>query len=358
MDVSGSANGSYTLLLDSGGTQNYTCAGTNSATKLNWTIANGTTLNLNDDLPLTAAGRTLTANGTVNLNGKTVSADLVAGTGTIRNQGGGSGMLALGAGNGSPTLDGTLSLLDGASGTLGLVKRGSGTLTITAAQTFSGGVVVSNGIVLVENATGSGTGSGAVTVYGGTLGGNGRIFGATSIESGGALSPGSSVGKLTMANTLTLAGNTLIEVDKANGTNDQVVANAVNYGGTLTVSDLSGGLSAGDSFHVFSAGSHTGDFTSIVGSPGPNLAWTFNPSNGVLSVVATVVPPPTLDYTWAGSTLTLSWSDPLFRLQSQTNGLTTGIGTNWTDFPGGAASPVSIPIDPANPSVFFRLILQ
>jgi autotransporter-associated beta strand protein len=263
-------------LLDSGGTQNYTCPGTNLAVKLNWTINSGTTLNLNDDLPLTASGRTLTANGIVNVNGNVVATDLVAGSGTIRNQGGGNGVLEVGAGNGNTTLDGTLALLNGTSGTLGLGKRGSGTLTITAAQTFSGGLVVSNGTVFVENTTGSGTGSGAVTVYGGTLGGNGIISGAVNVASGATLSPGASVGKLTINNTLTLGGNTLIEVDKANTTNDLVVATSVNYSGTLTITDLGGGLSAGDSFTIFNAGSHTGDFTSIVGSPGPNLAWAFS----------------------------------------------------------------------------------
>ena len=72
----------------------------------------------------------------------------------------------MGAGNGNSTLDGTLALLNGASGSLGLVKRGAGSLTISAAQTFSSGLIVSNGTVLVNNATGSGTGPGAVTVYG------------------------------------------------------------------------------------------------------------------------------------------------------------------------------------------------
>src|SRR5262249_45315358 len=131
--------------------------------------------------------------------------------GTIRNQGGGNGILAVGAGNGNNTLDGTLALVDGAGGSLGLVKRGSGTLTITASQTFSGGLVVSNGTVLVNNSTGSGTGPGAVTVYGGTLGGVGTVAGPVSIQSGATLSPGASAGTLTINNTLTLAGNTLIE---------------------------------------------------------------------------------------------------------------------------------------------------
>src|SRR6185369_3761308 len=106
--------------------------------------------------------------GIVNVNGKVVSTDLVAGTGTIRNQGGGNGILAVGAGNGNNTLDGTLALLDGAGGTLGLNKRGSGTLTISAPHTFGGGLTVSNGTVRVSNASGSGTGGGAVAVYGGT----------------------------------------------------------------------------------------------------------------------------------------------------------------------------------------------
>jgi autotransporter-associated beta strand protein len=353
MDVSGSAGGSYTLLLDSGGVQNYTCPGNNLAVKLNWNVASGTTLNLNDDLSLTAAGRTLTADGTVNLNGKTVSADLVAGTGTIRNQGGGTGWLALGAANGANTLDGTLALQDGASGSLGLIKRGSGALSIWAAQGYSGGMIISNGTVLVENLSGSGTGTGTVTVFGGTLGGSGRIAGAVSTESGATLSPGSPVGALTINSPLTLAGNTLIEVDKLS-TNDLVIASAVNYGGTLTITDVSGGLSAGDSFTIFSAGSHTGDFASIVGSPGVNLEWRFNPASGVLSVVDAAVTPPTLLYAIAGNTLVLSWTEPGFKLQSQTNSLTVGVASNWSDYPE-VSNPVVVTLDPASPAVFFRL---
>lgn len=349
---------SATMIINGTGTQNYTCDGTNIAVKLNWTVNNGSTLNLNSDLPLTAAGRTLTANGIVNLNGKVVSTDLVAGGGTVRNQGGGNGRLEVGAANGNNTLDGTLALLDGASGSLGLAKRGSGTLTLTAAQTFSGGLVVSNGTVFVENTTGSGTGSGTVTVYDGTLAGNGIISGAVSVESAADLSPGASVGKLTINNTLTLAGNTAIEVDKTSGTNDVIVATTVNYGGTLTVTDLSGGLAAGDSFTIVTAGSHTGDFTSIAGSPGAGLGWQFNPATGVLSVISVAVNPPTLVYAQAGNTLTLSWVEAGYKLQAQTNNLTTGVSSNWGDFPAGATSPVNVDIDSANGSVFFRLAPQ
>lgn len=357
LHVSAGTAVSATMVINGTGTQNYTCDGANIAVKLNWTVDNGSTLNLNSDLPLTASGRTLTANGTVNVNGKIVSTDLVAGTGTIRNQGGGAGLLEVGAGNGNNILIGTPALLDGTSGTLGLVKRGSGTLALGVAQTFSGGLVVSNGSVFVENTTGSGTGSGAVAVYGGTLGGNGIISGAVSVD-GGTLAPGASVGRLTINNTLTLAANTTIEVDKANGTNDQIVVTSVNYGGTLTVTDVSGGLVAGDSFTIVNAGSHTGNFTSIIGSPGANLAWQFNPATGVLSVIATAVNPPTLNYSVAGNTLTLSWTEPGFKLIGQTNSVNAGLGSSWGDVPSGNASPVNVTIDPANGSVFFGLAPQ
>lgn len=357
LHVSAGNSVSATMIINGTGTQQYTCDGTNIAVKLNWTVDNGSTINLNSDLPLTAAGRTLTANGTVNLNGKVVSADLVAGAGTIRNQGGGAGLLEVGAGNGNNILIGTPALLDGTSGTLGLVKRGSGTLALGVAQTFSGGLVVSNGSVFVENTTGSGTGSGAVAVYGGTLGGNGIISGAVSVD-GGTLAPGASVGKLTIDNTLTLAANTTIDVDKANGTNDVIVATSVNYGGTLTVTDVSGGLVAGDSFTIVTAGSHTGSFSSISGSPGAGLDWQFNPTTGVLAVIATVVNPPTLQYSQTGNALTLSWVEAGYKLQAQTNNLTTGVSSNWGDYPAGNTSPVAVDMDAANGSVFFRLAPQ
>lgn len=356
--VSAGAGASYTLILTGTGIQNYTCNGINTATKLNWTVNSSSILNLNNDLPLSSGGRTLTADGIVNVNGRVITTDLVAGTGTVRNEGGGSGILGLGAGNGNNTLDGTLALLDGASGTLGLDKLGSGTLTLTAAQSFSGGLTVSQGTVLVENTSGSGTGSGAVAVNAGTLGGNGTIAGAVNVASGATLAPGTSVGRLTINNTLTLAGDTAIEVDKAGGTNDVVVATTVNYGGTLTVTDVSGGLVAGDSFTIINAGSHTGNFASISGSPGPNLAWDFNPASGVLSVIATAVNPPTLQYSQAGNALTLSWVEAGFKLQAQTNNLSTGVSSNWGDYPAGNASPVVVDMDAANGSVFFRLAPQ
>jgi hypothetical protein len=151
-----------------------------------------------------------------------------------------------------------------------------------------------------------------------------------------------------------LAGNTTIEVTKGVG-QDQVVATSVNYAGTLTVVTNGSAFVAGDTFQIFTASSHTSTFGSITGNPGAGLAWSFNPANGILSVVNAVVPSPTLVFTNTGGSLQFSWTGS-FKLQSQTNSLATGLNSAWGDYPGGGTSPVGVTIDPASPTVFFRLI--
>jgi hypothetical protein len=66
---------------------------------------------------------------------------------------------------------------------------------------------------------------------------------------------------------------------------------------------------------------------------------------------------PTLNVSRTGNTLNFTWTGAC-KLQSQTNSLSTGISTNWSDHPGGGFSPVSVTIDPANPTMYFRLISQ
>jgi hypothetical protein len=63
---------------------------------------------------------------------------------------------------------------------------------------------------------------------------------------------------------------------------------------------------------------------------------------------------PVLLWNQVGNNLEFSWSGS-FKLQAQTNSLSSGISGNWGDYPGGAASPVNVPIDPAQGTVFFRL---
>ncbi len=249
---------------------------------------------------------------------------------------------------------GTFTLANTISGSGSLTNLG-GTATLTGTNTYSGATVISGGTLFANNPSFSSTGGGAVTVQSGaTLGGNGILGGAVTVQVSGTLAPGiNNLGTLTSSNTLTLAGNTIIEINKGVG-QDAVNANSVNYGGTLTITDLSLNLIAGDTFTLFNVGSHVNNFTSIVGSPGVGLAYSFNTANGVLSVVS-AGGSPTLNVVQSGSTLTFSWIDPSFKLQSQTNAVTTGLNTNWSDYPGGGGSPVGVSIDPTKPTVFFRL---
>ena len=321
------------------------------------TITNNGTLRLGKDTQIQSNATVLVAGGTFELLGhnETISALILDNNGSILN-----------GGNTSKTLT-VLTNLEFRSGSCAsklagavtLIKTNSGTATVTGANIFSGGASVNAGTLLVNNTAGSGTGTNNVTVKtSGTLGGSGIILGAITVQAGGNLAPGNAaIGTLTISNALTLGGNATIEINKGVG-QDLVEASlsTVNYGGTLTVANVGGALTAGDTFTNFNAGAFTGNFSSIIGSAGVNLAYAFNPTNGVLSVVSTgVVAPPTLNVAQSGNALTFSWSAAGFKLQSQTNSLTTGLKANWSDYPGGGSSPVSVTINPANPTVFFRL---
>lgn len=70
--------------------------------------------------------------------------------------------------------------------------------------------------------------------------------------------------------------------------------------------------------------------------------------------------PATLTNSVSGSTLTLTWpAGEFWRLEGQTNSLSSGLNpaTNaWFTVPGGVDGSNSIPINPANPTVFYRLV--
>jgi len=239
-----------------------------------------------------------------------------------------------------------------------------GTTIMSAANTYSGTTTVSDGLLLVNGSIGTG----AVTVSGagglaGILGGNGTINGPVTVSSGGMVSPGASIGILTISNSLTFqSGSTCyIELNNSIPTNDLVRGiTTVTYAGTLTVTNLSGTLAANNTFKLFDATTYTGSFSATnLPTLAGGLAWdtTGLTSNGSIKVVSTGASP-TLNVSQSGSALTFSWTGSGFKLQSQTNSLTVGLLTNsasWIDYPGGSTSPVGVTINPASPSVFFRL---
>jgi autotransporter-associated beta strand protein len=180
------------------------------------------------------------------------------------------------------------------SAIVGIVKTDSGTLTITNLHTYSGPTAVSNGTFLVN---GTVTAS-PITVYsGGTLGGVGTIDSPVSIFPGAILAPGpagsSSIGTLTISNSLTLEGSTILALNKSAASNDSIRGlTSISYGGALNVVNLGGSLNAGDSFTLFQSSSYSGAFASVTLPPLlSGLAWNTNSlTNGVISVISTVSP--------------------------------------------------------------------
>jgi autotransporter-associated beta strand protein len=313
-------------------------------------------------------------NSTFNFGSSNATFNLGTGTGTL-NQRNGSTTTHLGAlqggpntkiaGRGNTGTSGTTTYsiggknlsttfegeINNGSGTTAITKVGSGKLTLTGVSIYTGTTTIEEGILQVDGALGNTF----VNVNGGTLAGGGSIDGTVNVNFGGVLAPGSAgIGNMTFNGYLTLGGETVVEVNKGVGS-DLILANAgVSFGGDLIVQNIGGALAVGDTFQIFSTAGF-GDFVSISGSPGAGLAWSFDPNTGVLSVVSAGE---LLTVVQTGSNLEFSWTDPTFKLQAQTNSLSTGLSGNWGDYPGGSTSPVNVTIDPAQGTVFFRLMQE
>ena len=321
--------GSGTLTLN--GVNNYSGATTvnQSTLTLNSTISSASTVNVasgatlvcnvnncfggSPTAPWTIAG-TITGNGSagaqslpsggVTLNGGTMSGSAYAAYGTfladtidtITANGTGNTISSGNVGLNTPltfltplTTDAlSVSAVLGASSVNNgsVIKTGKGTVTLSGANTYSGTTSVSNGVLVVNGALSTNT----VTVArGASLGGYGIIRGKVTVNSGGTLALGASIGTLTISNKLTLNGTNIMKVSHvAAATNDVVTGlTTITYGGTLTVI-TNGVLQAGDTFRLFKATTYAGTFAvTNLPSPGPGLAWNASGlTNGTLQVVA------------------------------------------------------------------------
>jgi len=244
----------------------------------------------------------------------------------------------------------------------GLVKKGSGTLTMAAASTYVGDTVVSNGTLAVNGSLGQT----AVRVAGGTLSGTGSIGSNVTVQASGTISPAGAgtIGTLTINGNLVLQGTTAVDINQGAATSDNLaVSGAVTYGGTLAVTNLSGTLTTNDTFTLFSAASRSGVFAAIMpATPGIGLAWNTNTltTDGILRLAIGVNTAPTnITTVVSGSLLTLSWpaDHTGWRLQVQTNSLSTGLNTNWVDVAGSTTvNSVNVTMNPANGTVFYRMV--
>lgn len=222
---------------------------------------------------------------------------------------------------------------DYGSGAGGLIKTGAGTMLIAAACTYTGPTIVSNGVLQLNDA-GSISDSTSIVLLPGstidvsprsdtddaltlgsgqTLSGSGTVLGNLVVDPGATVAPGAgnSLGVLDVTNAVTLSGTATMKLNAAGETSDLItgVASMV-YGGTLTVTNVSGTLSSGQTFQLFNAAGYSGSFAATnLPALGAGLAWnTANLAvNGTLSIMTVVKPVPLItSVSLSGMTLTLT----------------------------------------------------
>jgi autotransporter-associated beta strand protein len=262
-----------------------------------------------------------------------------------------------------------------------VVKTNSGSWKLSAANIYSGSTIIGGGTLAlgpagsINNSTNIDVQSGAVfdvtAVSGGyilrasqSLKGNGSVVG--NVTANGSVTPGESIGTLTFSNNVVLAGTTTMEIDRdATPNADLIVANSLTYGGALTVVNNGAALQAGDTFNLFDWTTRSGSFSSTnLPALDPGLSW--DTSN--LSVDGTIrvstgssvnIGRTNLTFFVSGNSLDISWpaDHTGWRLQSQTNPISVGLRSNWFDVPGSTTTNHFVmPINPANGSVFYRMV--
>jgi fibronectin-binding autotransporter adhesin len=274
-------------------------------------------------------------------------------------------------------------------GSFGLTKTNVGSYALSAVNTYSGTTFVAQGKLILAD-SGSIANSKLVNIASGatfdasqrtdgtltltanqTLSGFGTVTGAVVAASGSTVAPGSSstIGTLTFASNVTLAGTNAMKLNHDLATSDQLSSSGIiTLGGTLSLTNISGSLAAGDTFKLFNAppGNYSGAFTSIVpATPGAGLTWDTNNLvvNGTLSISGGPAGPSITGASLSGTTLTLSGNggtaNTSYRVMSSTSlatprGSWSQVGTGSFDSSGNFT--VGITINPAEAQRFYILI--
>jgi autotransporter-associated beta strand protein len=334
----------------------------------------GGTLQLGNNDALAVDGYLISAGGIVDLAGfnQTVSglADYTSGTTTIANSSTNSDsrLTIATAPTDSPWTCGCIIADSTAGGThrVSLTLTGGATLAFSNVHTYSGDTTISGGTLALRGSGALLNSSPINLAAGTTLDASARSDGTLTIWPAQVLKGD---GAFNVVGSLSNEGTIELKLNKAGATlsNDSINGlTAVSYGGTLQLDvTASPALATSDSFKLFSATSYNGAFPSISPSlPSFGLAWDTStlatdgtlrikqgPATNPTNITAVVV--------GGGSSLQIAWpSDHLgWSLQMQTNAAGAGLSTNWFIVPGSdTATQVVIPLNPANGSVFYRLV--
>lgn len=297
--------------------------------------------------------------------------------------------LTVGTDGSGSEFDGTFS--DGAAAPLGLTKVGAGTLTLTGTSTNKGAVTVMGGAIAMSgsgsfnNASAIAIGSGAfydVSAAGGTLtlnagqtlAGNGTLTGTLAAAAGSTVAPGFPLGMLTVSGGGTVGGTYRAALNRTNSAGNcstlAASGGAITFSGaTLTITNVGPKLQVGDAFQLFTGATAGFSASQLPTNDVPNNAvYTWNntvASDGRITVatVSTLVntTPTNVVTSVTGGSLNLSWPTDHtgWTLQAQTNAPGAGLGTNWIDVTGSAATnQMTVPVNSTNGNVFFRLIYR
>jgi fibronectin-binding autotransporter adhesin len=276
-----------------------------------------------------------------------------------------------------------------------IIKVGSGTQTLAGTNLYAGSTIVSNGVLaflgvdatptntVVVNATAPGVldmsglpGSTLVlglTTNNQTLTGNGNITGTILVDTASGnivtVNPGNGIGTLTISGGLTLAVNSVVNMELNRSVTPNAdrlsAASIAPNGATLNIVNAGATLLAGATFQLFD-GAVTG--FGAVNLPATDasgqIAYTWQNNlavDGSITLLTGLNPNPTpISSVVNGGNLELSWPADRtgWTLQAQTNSLAVGLANNWANVAGSTTTnQVIVPINPANPTVFYRLTL-
>ncbi|MEI7909492.1 MAG: autotransporter-associated beta strand repeat-containing protein [Verrucomicrobiota bacterium] len=223
-------------------------------------------------LPNGASAGNLIVSGTLDLDGSSQSVNGLSGSGIVDNTAAGASVLSVGNNNVTTTFDG---ILQNTSGTLAVAKTGSGQLTLTGANTFSGGFT-NNSVCYVVPSNNLAFGSGPVVLNAGTIyavatttfantlalngatlrigGGNSHTVtwnGPVTATGTSGLTSDGGTGGITLGSTLDIAGATFSSY--ASGTTHTITGDVSGAGGNLNV--------AGGTLQLSGTGTYTGTTT-------------------------------------------------------------------------------------------------
>jgi fibronectin-binding autotransporter adhesin len=228
------------------------------------------------------------------------------------------------------------------------------TLDYNSVEQATNAVIVTSGVVQI--------------LAGQSLNGQGSLLGSVTTDPASTMNVGNPTGTLAISGSISLNGTVNMSLDRSNlaQNSDRITAASFSgAGAVLNVTNAGPTLIAGTVFQLFSGPVSAFTTVNLPASDASGLityTWQNNIAvNGSVTLLtglsATPVP---LTSVINGSNLELSW--PLdhtgWTLQAQTNALNVGLTSTWATVGGSTTTnQVIVPVNPANPTVFYRLAL-